>query len=139
MLNYLDIELPDDARQLQRRVRRFVEDEALPLIPGCFEAGRFPAELIPRFAELGLLGGTLPSDKTGGTGLTPMAYGLACQELERGDSGLRSFLSIQSALCMFPIYSYGSEATATALSAGDGARGTDRLFRPYRAAAWLGP
>ena len=107
MLNYLDIELPDDARQLQRRVRRFVEDEALPLIPGCFEARRFPTELIPRFAELGLLGGTLPID---GAGLTPMAYGLACQELERGDSGLRSFLSIQSALCMFPIYSYGSEA-----------------------------
>ena len=109
MLNYLDIELPDDARQLRQRVRRFVEEEALPLIPACFEARRFPTELIPRFAELGLLGGTLPSDKTGGTGLTPMAYGLACQELERGDSGLRSFLSIQSALCMFPIYSYGSE------------------------------
>ncbi len=107
MLNYLDIELPDDARQLQQRVRRFVEDEALPLIPACFEARRFPTELIPRFAELGLLGGTLPIH---GSGLTPMAYGLACQELERGDSGLRSFLSIQSALCMFPIYSYGSEA-----------------------------
>ncbi len=106
MLNYLDIELPDDARQLQRRVRRFVEEEALPLIPACFEAGRFPTELIPRYAELGLLGGTLPID---GAGLTPMAYGLTCQELERGDSGLRSFLSIQSALCMFPIYSYGSE------------------------------
>ena len=55
MLNYLDIELPDDARQLQQRVRRFVEDEALPLIPACFEARRFPTELIPRFAELGLL------------------------------------------------------------------------------------
>ena len=107
MLNYLDIELPDDARQLQQRVRRFVEDEALPLIPACFEARRFPTELVPRFAELGLLGGTLPID---GAGLTPMAYGLACQELERGDSGLRSFLSIQSALCMFPIHSYGSEA-----------------------------
>ena len=108
MLNYLDIELPDDARQLQQRVRRFVEDEALPLIPACFEARRFPTELIPRLAELGLLGGTLPPYGTGGAGLTPMAYGLACQELERGDSGLRSFLSIQSALCMFPIYTYGS-------------------------------
>ena len=107
MLNYLDIELPDDARQLQQRVRRFVENEALPLIPACFEAGRFPTELIPQFAELGLLGGTLPIH---GAGLNPMAYGLACQELERGDSGLRSFLSIQSALCMFPIYTYGSES-----------------------------
>ena len=65
MLNYLDIELPDNARQLQQRVRRFVEDEALPLIPACFEARRFPTELIPRFAELGLLGGTLPTLRDG--------------------------------------------------------------------------
>lgn len=106
MLNYLAIDFPEDAISLQERVRQFVEAEALPLIPACFEAGRFPIELLSRLAELGLLGATLP---TLGVRLSPIAYGLACQELERCDSGLRSFISIQNSLSMFPIYTYGSE------------------------------
>jgi glutaryl-CoA dehydrogenase len=107
MVNYLDVELRDDERLIQQAVREFVEREALPLIRPCFAAGRFPGELVPRMAELGLLGATLPEY---GAGVGPVGYGLICQELERGDSGLRSFVSVQSSLCMFPIYTYGSEA-----------------------------
>ena len=89
-------------------VRRFVEAEALPLMPACFEEGRFPQELLPKLAELGLLGMNLP-EKYGGSFANATTYGLVCQELERGDSGLRSFVSVQSSLCMFPIFKFGSE------------------------------
>src|SRR5689334_22500480 len=88
-------------------VREFVEREALPLVPDAFERGSFPRELIPRLGELGVLGPTIPRY---GAGLDAMSYGLICQELERGDSGLRSFVSVQGSLCMFPISSYGSDA-----------------------------
>ncbi|MBI3973038.1 MAG: acyl-CoA dehydrogenase family protein [Chloroflexi bacterium] len=107
MLNYLDIELREDERLIQQTVREFVEREALPLLRPCFAEGRFPSELIAPMAELGLLGATLPEY---GAGVGPVGYGMICQELERGDSGLRSFVSAQSSLCMFPIYKYGSEA-----------------------------
>lgn len=106
MLNYADWELTPEQQMVQGVVRSFVEQEALPLIPSCFEAGRFPTDLVPRLAELGLLGATLPEY---GAGLDYTSYGLICQELERGDSGLRSFVSVQSSLCMFPIARYGSE------------------------------
>jgi len=107
MLNYLDIEFRDDERLIQQTVREFVEREALTLVRPCFEAGRFPSELIPRLAELGLLGATLPEY---GAGIGPVGYGLICQELERADSGLRSFVSVQNSLCMYPIYRFGSDA-----------------------------
>src|SRR5579872_3092310 len=90
---------------IQDVVREFVEREALPLIPECFERGEFPRELSPRLGELGVLGPTIPEY---GSGLDYTSYGLICQELERGDSGLRSFASVQGSLVMFPISAYGS-------------------------------
>src|SRR5919108_6037978 len=104
-LNYLDWELSPEQRMIQGVVREFVEQQALPLIPDCFERGEFPRQLIPRLGELGLLGPTIPEY---GSGLDYTSYGLICQELERGDSGLRSFVSVQGSLVMFPIASYGS-------------------------------
>jgi glutaryl-CoA dehydrogenase len=106
VLNYLDWDLTPEQRMIQDVVREFVERDALPLIPDSFEKGEFPRQLIPRLGELGLLGPTIPHY---GSGLDYTSYGLICQELERGDSGLRSFVSVQGSLVMFPISSYGSE------------------------------
>ena len=106
MLNYLDCELTPEQQMVQSVVREFVEKEALPLMRDCFEEGRFPRELIPRLAELGLLGPTIPEY---GAGLDYTSYGLVSQELERADSGLRSFISVQGNLCMYPISTFGSE------------------------------
>jgi glutaryl-CoA dehydrogenase len=105
VLNYLHWELSPEQRMIQGVVREFVEREALPLIPDCFERGEFPRQLIPRLGELGVLGPTIPQY---GSGLDYTSYGLMCQELERGDSGLRSFVSVQGSLVMFPISAYGS-------------------------------
>ncbi len=106
MLNYADWELTPEQRMIQSVVRDFVEREALPLIPQCFEEARFPRELVPRLAELGLLGATIPEY---GSGVDHTSYGLVCQELERGDSALRSFVSVQGNLCMYPISAFGSQ------------------------------
>jgi glutaryl-CoA dehydrogenase len=106
VLNYLEWELSPEQRMIQGVVREFVEQEALPLVPDCFEQGTFPKQLIPRLGELGVLGPTIPKY---GAGLDYTSYGLICQELERGDSGLRSFASVQGSLCMFPISAYGSD------------------------------
>src|SRR5689334_10486556 len=91
---------------IQDVVREFVEREALPVVPESFERGEFPRQLIPRLGELGVLGPTIPRY---GSGLDYTSYGLICQELERGDSGLRSFVSVQGSLVMFPISAYGSD------------------------------
>ncbi len=111
-LNPLDLfdirsELSDDERMVQDSVARFVDEQAIPLMREAFEQHRFPSELISQVAELGLLGSSI--DGYGCAGLNSISYGLICQELERGDSGLRSFVSVQSSLVMFPIYAYGSE------------------------------
>ena len=100
-------ELDDEERMIRDAVARFVDERALPLIPECFDTGRFPIELIPEIADLGLLGSSL--EGYGCAGLNSVSYGLICQELERGDSGLRSFVSVQSSLCMYPIHAFGSE------------------------------
>ena len=100
--------LSDEERMVQDAVGRFVDERVLPIIGDCFDQGRFPSELIPEIASLGLLGATIP-EKYGCAGMNGVSYGLICQELERGDSGLRSFASVQSSLCMYPIYAYGSE------------------------------
>ena len=100
--------LSDEERMVQDSVGRFVDEKVLPIIGDCFDQGRFPKELIPEIAGLGLLGATIP-EEYGGAGMNGVSYGLICQELERGDSGLRSFASVQSSLCMYPIYAYGSE------------------------------
>lgn len=90
-------------------VRRFVDEQVLPIIDRHFENSTFPTELIPKMAEMGLLGGTLP-EEYGCANMNSVAYGLVMQELERGDSGLRSFASVQGALVMYPIFAFGSDA-----------------------------
>jgi glutaryl-CoA dehydrogenase len=99
--------LVDEERMVQQTVARFVDEKALPLIPKAFEEHRFPLELVPELAALGVLGCTLQGYDC--AGINNICYGLICQELERGDSGLRSFVSVQSSLVMWPIYTYGSE------------------------------
>lgn len=100
--------LNEEERAVQESVARFTNERVLPIIGDAFDQARFPDELVPEIASLGLLGATLPT-QYGGGGLGAVSYGLICQELERGDSGLRSFVSVQSSLCMYPIYAYGSE------------------------------
>lgn len=108
-LDLFDIrsELSDDERMVQESVARFVDDKVLPIIRDAFEKHYFPKELIPQVAELGLLGSSIEGYDC--AGLNSICYGLICQELERGDSGLRSFVSVQSSLVMYPIYAFGSE------------------------------
>jgi glutaryl-CoA dehydrogenase len=96
-------------RAVRDTVRRFVDEEYLPLARQHFAAGTFPMELVPRLAALGCFGPTVPAEY-GGAGLNGVSYGLMAQELERGDSGLRSFASVQSSLVMYPILTFGSEA-----------------------------
>jgi len=99
--------LTDDQRLVAQRVRRFVDDKVLPIIEAHNRAGTFPMDLIPQMGELGLLGANI--DGFGCTDVGPIAYGLINRELERGDSGLRSFVSVQSALCMWPIFTFGTD------------------------------
>ncbi len=98
-----------EEKLIRNATRRFVDESVMSTITSAYEAGYFPTELIPQLAELGLFGMTLPNH-VGGQAASEIAYGLVCQELERGDSGLRSFVSVQNSLCMYPIYAYGNEA-----------------------------
>jgi glutaryl-CoA dehydrogenase len=100
--------LTEEERLVRDSVRRFVDDEVLPVIEEHNRAGTFPRHLVPTMGEMGLFGSNLHG--YGCAGLGAVAYGLILQELERGDSGLRSFVSVQGALCMFPIWKYGTEA-----------------------------
>ena len=100
--------LSEDEQMVQDSVARLVDAEVLPIIQRCFEEHRFPRDLVPQLAALGLLGSSLHG--YGCAGLNAVSYGLICQELERGDSGIRSFVSVQSSLCMYPLYAFGSEA-----------------------------
>ena len=99
--------LSEEQRLVRDTVARFVDQKVLPIIRECFEQQRFPRELVSEIAALGLLGSSLSG--YGCAGLDAICYGLICQELERGDSGLRSFVSVQSSLCMYPIHAFGSE------------------------------
>ena len=99
--------LSEEEQMIQDTVARFVDERALPLMSEAFDKARFPDELIPEMADLGLFGSTI--EGYGCAGLNAVSYGLICQELERGDAGLRSFASVQSSLCMYPIYAFGSE------------------------------
>ena len=100
--------LSEDERMVQDSVGRMVDEKVIPIIGECFEQHRFPREIVSELAELGLLGVYLKG--YGCAGLNAVSYGLVCQELERGDSGIRSFVSVQTSLCMYPIYAFGSEA-----------------------------
>jgi glutaryl-CoA dehydrogenase len=99
--------LSEEERMVRDTVRKFVQERVLPIIGEHFEAGTFPRELIPEIADLGLMG--MHIEGYGCAGLSAVCYGLACQELEAGDSGLRSFVSVQGSLAMFPIFAFGSE------------------------------
>ncbi|HYM51469.1 MAG TPA: acyl-CoA dehydrogenase family protein [Candidatus Limnocylindrales bacterium] len=100
--------LSEEERLVRSTVARFVDDRFLPLVAEHYERGTFPVEVVPELARIGLFGMHLHG--YGAAGLSNVAYGVACQELERGDSGLRSFVSVQGSLCMFPIHRYGSPA-----------------------------
>jgi glutaryl-CoA dehydrogenase len=104
----IDPLLTEEERMIRQTVRDFVDAELLPVIREAWEKGEFPRKLIPPLAELGLLGGSLQGH--GCAGMGHVAYGLCMQELERGDSGVRSFASVQSALVMYPIHAFGSDA-----------------------------
>ena len=111
-LLFLDEQLSDAERMIRDSIRRFVDNDVVPQMASAFDQGHFPKEFIKKTADLGLLGLTLPAEY-GGSDASNVAYGLVCQELERGDSGLRSFVSVQSSLCMYPIYRYGSAEQKT--------------------------
>ena len=101
-----DSELGTEQRTIRDVVARFVDDKVLPTIARDFDAQRFPRELIADLADLGIFGGSIEGYDC--PGLDPLSYGLVCQQLERGDSALRSFVSVQSSLCMYPIDAFGS-------------------------------
>jgi glutaryl-CoA dehydrogenase len=104
---HLDSGFSEDELLVRRTARDFVEDNIVPIIEDCFREGRFPRELVPLMGELGFFGASL--EGYGCAGMSNVEYGLVTQELERGDSGLRSFVSVQSALVMYPIYTFGSD------------------------------
>lgn len=99
--------LTDEERLVRNTARQFIEDNLIPIIEECNRAGRFPRELVKPMADLGFFGATI--QEYGCAGMSNVEYGLVMQELERGDSGVRSFVSVQSALVMYPIYAFGSD------------------------------
>ncbi len=109
-IDYFDIDsmLSEEERLIRDTVREWVDDNLMPVIEEAYIERRLPKELIPQMAELGVYGANLP-EEYGCAGLNNVAYGLIMQELERGDSGIRSFVSVQGALCMYPIYAFGTE------------------------------
>ena len=109
-VDYFDVDglLSEEERMIRDTMRQWVDDALLPVIQDAYIERRFPRELIPQMAELGVYGANLP-EEYGCAGLNNVAYGIIMQELERGDSGIRSFASVQGALCMYPIYAFGSE------------------------------
>jgi glutaryl-CoA dehydrogenase len=108
----LDRGFSEDELLVRRTARAFVDDNIIPIIESCFREGRFPRELVPLMGELGFFGATLSG--YGCAGMSNVEYGLVMQELERGDSGLRSFVSVQSALVMYPIFTFGSDEQKSA-------------------------
>jgi len=111
MTDFFDIGelLTPENRLIRQTVAEFTDKEIKPIINSYAQRAAFPAYLVKRFGELGILGVTLP-EEYGGTGADYLSYGLVCQEIERGDSGMRSMLSVQNSLVIWPIYTYGTEA-----------------------------
>ena len=100
--------LKEEELLIQKTAHEFVQNEFMPVINEHYEKGTFPTEIATQLGELGFMGSSLP-EESGGAGVSNVAYGLILHELERGDSGLRSFVSVQGALVMYPIHSYGSD------------------------------
>lgn len=111
MTDYMGLQslLTDEEKLVRQTARKFVNEQVLPIIDECAQTETFPAQLIKPMADVGFFGPNLP-EKYGCAGLSNVAYGLLNYELERGDSGLRSFVSVQGSLVMYPVYAYGSEA-----------------------------
>src|SRR6058998_2390239 len=109
-VDFYDVDslLSEEERAVRDTVREWVEDNVTPVIGEHYLEGKFPKHLVPQMAELGLFGANLP-EAYGSAGLNNVAYGLIMQELERGDSGVRSFASVQGGLVMYPIFTFGSE------------------------------
>ena len=114
MLKFRDVDflrigdsLSENERLVRDSARRWVEEKIIPIIEACAREGRFPRELVPEMAQMGFFGATM--NEFGGAGLGQVEYGLIMQELERGDSGIRSFVSVHSSLVMWPIYTFGSD------------------------------
>ena len=109
-IDFYDVDslLAEEERMVRDAIREWVEDRVMPIIGNAYVERRFPKELVPEIGELGMLGANLP-EEYGCAGLGNVSYGLIMQELERGDSGLRSFASVQGALVMYPIHAFGSE------------------------------
>ena len=133
----LDALLDDEERTIRDTVRQFVREQVLPEVGDWFEPGILPRELITELGKLGLFGMHL--DGYGLAGTSAVAYGLACLELEAGDSGVRSSVSVQGSLAMFPIWRYGSEEQKQRWLPRDARRRGDRLLRPDRARLRLRP
>ena len=131
--DYLLIDsLFDEQEKLVRRTARdFVESEVMPVINEAYREATFPTKLIPEMGRLGFFGANL--EGYGCAGMSNVEYGLIMQEIERGDSGLRSFVSVQGALVMYPIWKYGSEEQKGALAAPAAIGRSDRMFRAHRA------
>src|SRR6266545_8408375 len=108
-VDFIDFDglLSDDERLVRDTARKFIEDNLIPIIEQCNREVRFPRELVKPMADLGFFGASLKG--YGCAGMSNVEYGLVMQELERGDSGVRSFVSVQSALVMYPIYTFGSD------------------------------
>ncbi len=132
-----DTLLNDDERLVRDNTRKFIEENLVPIIEQCNRDGRFPKELIKPMGELGFYGASLKG--YGCAGMSNVEYGLMTQELERGDSGVRSFVSVQSGLCMYPIYAFGSEEQKQKYLPEDGAGRDHRLLRLDRARCRLEP
>ena len=109
-LDYFDLSshLSDNECMVQQSTREFVDNEILPIIDEHFENGTFPNALIAKIADMGFFGINLPKEEGCG-GMNNIIYGLVCQEIERGDSGIRSFISVQTSLVMYPIHAFGSD------------------------------
>src|SRR6201997_639799 len=108
-VDFIDFDtlLSEEERLVRDTSRRFIEENLVPIIEQCNREGRFPRELVKPMAELGFFGASLKG--YGCAGMSNVEYGLVMQEMERGDSGVRSFVSVQSALVMYPIYTFGSD------------------------------
>ena len=103
----IDSQLNEQEKMVRQTARQFVDEQVIPVIRDCFRDGRFPKDLVGQMGKLGFFGANL--EGYGCAGMSNVEYGLIMQELERGDSGVRSFASVQGALVMYPIYAYGSE------------------------------
>ncbi len=127
----IDSLLSDQEKLVRQTARQFVEDRVTPIVRDCFRDGRFPKDLIPELGRMGFLGANL--EGYGCAGMSNVEYGLVMQELERGDSGLRSFASVQGALVMYPILTYGSDEQKASLAAQAAVGRSGGVFWTHRA------